>query len=58
LYRVSGGPKEAEGFVEIVVIDNGEPGINGDEVTINVVDGPYDGYYNSGTLQGGNVQVH
>jgi hypothetical protein len=55
---VRGGPKEAAGFVEIEVVDNGEPGINGDEVTIFLIEGPYDGYYNSGTVQGGNVQVH
>jgi hypothetical protein len=61
-YRVSGGPKEAEGFVDLFVRDAGEPGINGDEVSISLSafqpGGTYDGYFNSGTVQGGNVQVH
>jgi hypothetical protein len=61
-YRVSGGPKEAEGFVDLAVRDAGEPGINGDEVFIFLSafqpGGTYDGYSNSGTVQGGNVQVH
>jgi hypothetical protein len=57
-YRVSGGPKEAEGTVTLLVEDNGEPGINGDEVTIVLVGGRYDGYFNEGTVEGGNIQVH
>jgi hypothetical protein len=57
-YRVHGGPKEGEGTVELEVRDNGEPGINGDEVTIALEDGRHGGYTNSGTVQGGNVQVH
>jgi hypothetical protein len=61
-YRVSGGPKEAEGDVLLEVTDAGEPGINGDEVAIFLTafepGGTYDGYFNSGTVQGGNVQVH
>jgi hypothetical protein len=58
LYRVQGGPNEAEGLVILQVVDNGEPGINGDEVTITLIGGPYDGYTNSGTIEGGNIQVH
>jgi hypothetical protein len=57
-YRVSGGPKEAEGFVYLNVRDNGEPGINGDLVEIFLLGGRYSDYFNSGTVQGGNVQVH
>jgi hypothetical protein len=61
-YRVSGGPKEAEGDVILEVTDAGEPGINGDEVRIFLTafepGGTYDGYFNEGTVQGGNVQVH
>jgi hypothetical protein len=61
-YRVSGGPKEAEGVVDLFVRDGGEPGINGDHVAIFLSafqpGGTYDGYTNSGFVQGGNVQVH
>jgi hypothetical protein len=61
-YRVSGGPKEAEGVVDLDVFDDGEPGINGDHVEISLTafepGGTYDGYFNSGFVQGGNVQVH
>jgi hypothetical protein len=61
LYRVRGGPKEGEGSVELLVTDAGEPGINGDKVTISLSafepGGTYDGYTNTGTVQGGNVQV-
>ena len=57
-YRVSGGPKEADGLVFLNVRDNGEPGINGDQVTIDPFTGPLAFYVNSGTVQGGNVQVH
>jgi hypothetical protein len=57
-YRVSGGPKEAEGLVLLEVLDAGEPGINGDQVAILLDGGRYSGYSNSGTIQGGNVQVH
>ena len=57
-YRVSGGPKEGEGVVILEVTDAGEPGINGDQVTIDPFTGPLAFYFNSGTVQGGNVQVH
>jgi hypothetical protein len=57
-YRVSGGPKESEGIVDLVVADNGEPGINGDVVLIELIGGRYSGYTNLGTVQGGNVQTH
>ena len=57
-YRVSGGPKEADGLVYLNVRDNGEPGINGDQVTIDPFTGPLAFYGNSGIVQGGNVQVH
>jgi hypothetical protein len=57
-YRVSGGPKESEGIVDLIVADNGEPGINGDVVSIELIGGRYSGYTNLGTVQGGNVQTH
>jgi len=56
-YRVSGGPKEAEGGVRLQVTDNGEPGINGDQVAIFLDGGRHSGYSNSGIVEGGNVQV-
>jgi hypothetical protein len=57
-YWVSGGPKEAEGGVDLAVLDAGEPGINGDQVFISLDGGRYSGYSNFGTVQGGNVQVN
>lgn len=39
------------------VEDDGEPGINGDTVSITLTGGQYNGYTNSGTVQGGNIQV-
>jgi hypothetical protein len=60
-YRVQGGPKEEReelGIVRIHVVDAGEPGINGDELTIEVLSGPYMGYTNTGFIEGGNIQVH
>jgi hypothetical protein len=57
-YRVSGGPKEAEGGVILQVTDKGEPGINGDIVEIELIGGRYNGYTNVGAVQGGNVQAH
>jgi hypothetical protein len=56
-YRVPGEPKEAVGEVTLEVTDAGEPGINGDKVTISLFGGPHGGYTNTGTVQGGNVQV-
>jgi hypothetical protein len=61
LYRVQGGPKderEEEGLVRVRVVDAGEPGINGDTVTIQVLTGPYEGYTRTGVIEGGNIQVH
>jgi hypothetical protein len=61
IYRVQGGPKEEreeEGFVRVRVVDAGEPGINGDEITIQVLTGPYEGYTRTGVIEGGNIQVH
>jgi hypothetical protein len=46
----------AGGSAVIFVEDNGEPG-NGDVVAIQLIDGIYDGYSNSGTITGGNIQV-
>jgi hypothetical protein len=56
-YRVPGEPKEAVGNVTLSVRDAGEPGINGDQVAIFLDGGPHGGYTNTGTVQGGNVQV-
>ena len=56
-YRAEGGPEEAEGLVILTVRDNGEPGINGDEVRVDLIGGRYSGYSNSGTIEGGNIQV-
>ena len=57
-YWVQGGPKESEGLAILHVVDSGEPGINGDEFTIRLDGGRYNGYTNSGTIEGGNIQVH
>jgi hypothetical protein len=43
----------AFGF-EVMVCDNGEPGKDSDTFSINMSDG----YSASGTLSGGNVQIH
>ena len=36
--------------------DNGEPGFEGDYLTIDVLSGPYAGYHNEGPILGGNLQ--
>jgi hypothetical protein len=46
----------AGGTALILVMDNGEPGHN-DSVLIILSGGIYDGYSNSGTISGGNIQV-
>ena len=46
------------GNIYITICDNGEPGPTaGDYVSVCLDGGPYDGYYNSDTLRGGNLQV-
>ena len=46
------------GVFIVTVIDGGEPGqINGDFIQIELVDGLYNGYFDMGFLQGGNIQV-
>src|SRR4029078_1965235 len=46
------------GTLQLSICDNGEPGpTEGDTICIHVTSGPYAGYSNSGTLQGGNLQV-
>lgn len=51
-------PSGDSGTFLLTVTDNGEPGINGDGIAIQLVDGLYSGYSNSGPIQGGNIQVH
>lgn len=47
------------GNVYMTICDNGEPGpTNGDTLSVQLSDGPYDGYSDSGTLQGGNLQIN
>jgi hypothetical protein len=46
------------GQVEVNVCDNGEGTIDGDTLSVNVISGPYSGYQDSGTVQGGNIQVN
>lgn len=33
-------------------------GSTNDTLTVQLTGGPYDGYYNSGTIEGGNIQFH
>ena len=44
------------GTAFLLACDNGEPGFEGDTLTINVQSGPYAGYTNSGPILGGNLQ--
>ena len=47
------------GQLLLVACDLGEPGkLSGDFFAIIVVEGPYSGYENEGTIQGGNLQAH
>lgn len=42
----------------VTYADNGEPGVSaGDEFSIELIGGVYDGYANGGTIGGGNVQA-
>jgi hypothetical protein len=51
-------PGGASGIFIVTVTDGGEPGnINGDLIDIQLVDGLYNGYFNAGVIQGGNIQV-
>jgi hypothetical protein len=46
------------GTLQLSICDEGEPGpTQGDTISINVTSGPYAGYSNGGTLEGGNLQV-
>ncbi|MBT8248630.1 MAG: hypothetical protein KJN81_00080 [Acidimicrobiia bacterium] len=45
------------GVAEIYIVDDGEPGTD-DFFGIVLDDGVYDGYEESGTLGGGNIQTH
>jgi hypothetical protein len=47
------------GSIYATICDYGEPGpTNGDSITIQLTGGPYDGYSDGGTLQGGNLQLN
>jgi hypothetical protein len=47
------------GTIEGMICDYGEPGpTNGDSISVQLNGGPYDGYSDSGTLQGGNLQLN
>lgn len=47
------------GSLLLIACDLGEPGrLSGDFLAIDVESGPYDGYSNEGTIQGGNLQAH
>ena len=50
-------PRGVPGEFTGTVADNGEPGFEGDTVSISVLTGQYAGYQNAGPLQGGNIQV-
>jgi hypothetical protein len=60
VHYISQDPKNrGEGDLQLFACDLGEPGkLNGDFLVINVLSGPYDGYENGGTIQGGNLQAH
>jgi hypothetical protein len=50
-------PRGATGDFLVVITDAGEPGRNDDTFSIELTGGTYDGYTNSGTLGGGNIQI-
>jgi hypothetical protein len=50
-------PKGLPGLFTLDVTDNGEGGIEGDTFAISLVGGQYNGYTNSGLIEGGNIQV-
>jgi hypothetical protein len=50
-------PKGAPGDFLVEITDGGEPGRGDDTFSIELTGGTYDGYTNSGTLGGGNIQV-
>ena len=45
-----------EQYAILEACDNGEPGVLGDTLSIDLLFGPYDGYSNSGPILGGNLQ--
>jgi hypothetical protein len=46
------------GIMGVLVVDNGEPGVSDtDSFAIALDGGAFDGYFNEGNLEGGNVQV-
>jgi hypothetical protein len=44
------------GEAEVLACDFGEPGVQGDFLSINILTGPYAGYQNGGFILGGNFQ--
>jgi hypothetical protein len=46
------------GLLFLTLTDGGEPGAGDDTFDLLLVDGLYDGYMNSGSLSGGNIQHH
>lgn len=50
-------PSGLAGRFLLEVEDTGEPGIDRDQVRITLTGGQYDGYSNTGEIQGGNIQT-
>jgi len=50
-------PRGATGDFLVVITDAGEPGRNDDTFSIELTGGAHNGYTNSGTLGGGNIQI-
>lgn len=47
------------GTVDVTITCIGDQYANtNDTLTVSLTGGPYDGYYNSGTIEGGNIQFH
>jgi hypothetical protein len=44
------------GEADVLACDGGEPGVQGDFLSINIFSGPYAGYENDGFILGGNFQ--
>jgi len=53
-------PKKAVpgGCFVALVVDAGESGSGGDILAIALLDGVYDGYFNCGVIEGGNIQAN
>jgi hypothetical protein len=55
-YTSQNPAKPGTGIAEVVACDNGEPGVEGDLLAIDILTGPYTGYQNVGPILGGNFQ--